>query len=381
LRKVYIAAFGSGMGHAVRMAAVADALEEAGFQVAFSSSGEVTRWLRGRGNRCNDIPLVDVAYDETGAFSRRETLKRAPLLLSKLNAQVASELRNLSAYSPEVVLSDSMASTVVAARMLGVRSAVILNQLRLVSSPRTDEVASRFISGGSVVLGDLFWGMCESVLVPDLPPPYTISERNLWNAGASSARAKYVGFLTPRAGDGAAPLTEKLKRATKTKVFWQISGPPATRGLILAKAMAAAKALESKFLFVIAAGNPGGRTDPYPVPGGYLYEWCQAPGPHVDWCDAVVSRAGHVSISDYILRAKPALLVPIPSQAEQVGNALKAAKLGLAIKLEEEELDVPAVEEAIGALVGQRYAESARELSELARGYDACGAVVRSLAG
>ena len=62
-------------------------------------------------------------------------------------------------------------------------------------------------------------------------------------------------------------------------------------------------------------------------------------GAFVDSCDAVVSRAGHVSISDYILRAKPCLLVPIQSQTEQIGNAYKAERLGFALVVEEGELD------------------------------------------
>ncbi|MGH9918021.1 MAG: hypothetical protein ACRD6W_03980, partial [Nitrososphaerales archaeon] len=62
--KVYIAAFGSGMGHASRMVALAEELLAAGDEVIFSSSGEVTNWLRGKGFRCNDVPLVDVTFND-----------------------------------------------------------------------------------------------------------------------------------------------------------------------------------------------------------------------------------------------------------------------------------------------------------------------------
>ena len=377
MRKVYIAAFGSGMGHATRMSLVAEALREAGFEVAFSSSGEVTSWLRAKGYRCNDIPLVDVAYDETGAFSSSATARNAPSIVSGFDRQVACELRNIMTYSPEVVLSDSMFSTVVAARLLGVRAIVVLNQLRLFPSPRTPRVLSELISSGSVLLGDLLWGYCESVVVPDLPPPYTISERNLWNAGSSSARAKYVGFLTPRNRVAPDALTEKLRKVDRTKVFWQVSGPPATRGPFLAKALALSKLLGDKYLFVVATGNPRGSTEPRAIPGGFMYEWCPSPGPLLEMCSSVVSRAGHVSVSDYVMRAKPSLLVPIPSQTEQVGNATKAEKLGVAIKVEEEDLDVTAVEESLASLSEGKYLDRAKEMSEVAKGFDARSSVVR----
>ena len=82
---------------------------------------------------------------------------------------------------------------------------------------------------------------------------------------------------------------------------------------------------------MITAGQPGGETSPSQVPGGNLYQWCNFSSEFVDSCDAVVSRAGHVSISEYVLHAKPSLLVPIQAQTEQIGNADKAQRLGFAL--------------------------------------------------
>jgi UDP-N-acetylglucosamine--N-acetylmuramyl-(pentapeptide) pyrophosphoryl-undecaprenol N-acetylglucosamine transferase len=376
--KVYLAAFGSGMGHASRMAALAKELLAAGDEVAFSSSGEVTAWLEAKGYRCNDVPLVDVAFNEAGAFSATETLKRSPVLLGRLCRQVQLEVGNLGRFAPRVVLSDSMVSTVAAARLMGVRSVAILNQLRLISSPRTPRMIGQLLAGGSITIVNALWEFCDEILVPDLPPPYTISERNLWNAGSASSRARYIGFLTPRADPG--PGDELLEgwRAEKRrrKVFWQISGPPPTRGHFLAKALEAARALEEEYLFVITAGDPGRETTPTTVPGGYLYQWCNTPRAFVDSCDAVVSRAGHVSVSDYILRAKPCLLVPIPSQTEQIGNAYKAEKLGFAVVVDESELSPERVAQALGELSEESYGRRAREMRRLAEGYDAVRAIL-----
>ncbi len=119
---------------------------------------------------------------------------------------------------------------------------------------------------------------------------------------------------------------------------------------------------------MITAGNPGGETAPTAVPGGYLYQWCDASRAFVDSCDAVVSRAGHVSISDYILRAKPCLLVPIQSQTEQIGNAYKAARLGFAVVIEESELDPRQVGEALSALSEESYGRRAEEMKRARRG-------------
>jgi UDP:flavonoid glycosyltransferase YjiC (YdhE family) len=377
--KVYLAAFGSGMGHASRMAALAEELVAAGDEVTFSSSGEVTSWLEAKGYRCNDVPLVDVVFNEAGAFSATQTLKYSPVLLGRLCRQVQREVGNLGRFAPRVVLSDSMVTTVVAAKLMGVRSVAILNQLRLISSPRTPKMIGQLMAGGSITLINSLWEFCDEILVPDLPPPYTISERNLWNAGSASSRARYIGFLTPKgdAGAGGGDLLDRWRaEKRRRKIFWQISGPPPTRGPFLAKALEAAKALEEEYLFVITAGNPGGETTPTAVPGGYLYQWCNTSRAFVDSCDAIVSRAGHVSVSDYILRAKPCLLVPIQSQTEQIGNAYKAEKLGFAVVVDESELSPEKVGEALGELSEEGYGRRAQEMRRVAEGYDAVRAIL-----
>lgn len=367
------------MGHASRMAALAEELLATGNEVEFSSSGEVTSWLKAKGFRCNDVPLVDVAFNDAGAFSATETLKYSPVLIGRLCRQVQREIGNIGRFAPHVVLSDSMVSTVVASRLVGVRSVAILNQLRLISSPRTPKTVGQLLAGGSITLVNAMWESSDEILVPDLPPPYTISERNLWNAGSASSRSRYVGFLTPRGvagGDGDATLDAWRAEKRRRKVFWQISGPPPTRGAFLAKALEAAKALQEEFLFVITAGNPGGKRVPTAVPGGFLYGWCDASRAFVDSCDAVVSRAGHVSVSDYILRAKPCLLVPIQSQTEQIGNAYKAERLGFALVMEESDLQPRLVGEALNALSKERYARRAQEMKRVAEGYDAVRAIL-----
>jgi UDP-N-acetylglucosamine--N-acetylmuramyl-(pentapeptide) pyrophosphoryl-undecaprenol N-acetylglucosamine transferase len=380
--KVYLAAFGSGMGHASRMAVVAERLVISGNKVAFSSSGEVTKWLAARGYPCNDVPLVDVVFTAAGNFSATQTLKFSPLIMARLIKQLEREVGNIERFAPHVVLSDSVASSVVAAKLLGVKSVALLNQLRLISSPRTPKTIGRMLSGASITLMNALWELCDEILVPDLPPPYTISERNLWNAGSASSRARYIGFLTPsgRAMAGGDEVLEKWRgEKRRRKVFWQISGPPRTRSQFLAKALESAKALEDEYLFVITAGDPGGETAPIPVPGGYLYQWCNVSSAFVDSCDAVVSRAGHVSISDYILRSKPSILVPIQSQTEQIGNADKAERLGVALVLEEGSLDPRKVGEAIESLSAGGYSKRVQEMRKLAEGFDAVRSVLEAI--
>ena len=40
--------------------------------------------------------------------------------------------------------------------------------------------------------------MTDKILVPDLPPPYTISENSIWGMNSIRNKLEYVGFATPR---------------------------------------------------------------------------------------------------------------------------------------------------------------------------------------
>ena len=68
-------------------------------------------------------------------------------------------------------------------------------------------------------------------------------------------------------------------------------------------------------------------------------------------CDLVVARAGHGTITHSICYGKPMVLIPTPSHTEQLNNAKRAAELGVAEVIEQENLTLKrllsAVQEAL----------------------------------
>mgnify|MGYP001617085368 CR=1 FL=1 len=379
MRRVYISAFGSGLGHATRMVSVAKMLQSQSWKVRFSSSGEITRYLTNEGFRCNDIPLVDVVYTDHGSFSAKETLKFIPLIFARFAHQIAVEAGNIANFGPDSVLSDSVAATVVAAKILGRRVVSVLNQLKLESSPGTPAIARKLLSTGSVTVGNEFWDLSGTILIPDLPPPYTISETNLWGAGSVTKRARYVGFLTPPEDLTDDALTQKLAKDRRKKNFWQVSGPPNTRTTRLATALLLARQMSDGHVLVISAGNPQGRSSPTSIDGGFLYEWCPVKDRLVELSEVVVSRAGHTSIAQFIQKRKPSLLIPIASHSEQQGNAVKAGRLGISALLQEQELTPERFLRALSSLEEERVKRKLKELSEVAGGFDAKESIVKAV--
>ncbi len=361
------------------MVSVAKMLQSQSWEVRFSSSGETTRYLTNEGFRCNDIPLVDVVYTDRGSFSAKETMKFAPLIFARFAHQIGVEAGNIANFNPDSVVSDSVAATVVAAKILRRRVVSVLNQLKLESSPGTPAIARKLLSTGSVTVGNEFWELSGTILIPDLPPPYTISETNLWGAGSVTKRARYVGFLTPPEDLRDDALTQKLAKDRRKKIFWQVSGPPKTRPSLLAKALLLARQMRDGHIFVISAGNPQGRSSPTPIEGGFLYEWCPVKDRLVELSELVVSRAGHTSIGQFIQKRKPSLLIPIASHSEQQGNAVKACRLGISALLQEQELTPERFSLALSSLEDDTVERRLKEVSGVAEGFDAEESIVKAV--
>src|SRR5207245_8194582 len=137
-----------------------------------------------------------------------------------------------------------MMATVIAARLANTRVVTVLNQIRLESSRRTPQVAASMISAGTVSIGGALWNLSDAILFPDLPEPYTISERNLWPS--ESVKSRYVGFLSPPKDHTRNHLAEKLKGEKRRKVYWQVSRPSETGAPLLSAAFSVATALTAQ---------------------------------------------------------------------------------------------------------------------------------------
>jgi UDP:flavonoid glycosyltransferase YjiC (YdhE family) len=356
---------------------VADVISKRGGEVQFSSSSEVAKLLEDRGYRCNRLPLADVIYSGDGAFSLRGTMKVSPRILARAYQQVYMEAANITRFRPVAVLSDSSLPTVLAARLCKVPVFTVLNQLSLTSSHENRSPAVSLLSvGTSAGMGKL-WELSDEVFLPDLPPPYTISEKNLWGSGVS--KTKYIGFLHLAGEEEPDRTADEFNKDKRKKVFWQISGPPKTREPFLRIALEIAKSLSDSFVFVISAGNPSGSTEAAEISGGWFYGWCRSPDRFFSSCDFVISRAGHGTIGQAILASKPSLLVPIPKQPEQAGNALKAAQLGIAQCIDQCSLDYRGVAEAAQSLLDGETTTNVRRLGSYASQFDAVEEVVTAL--
>jgi UDP:flavonoid glycosyltransferase YjiC (YdhE family) len=320
-----------------------------------------------------------VTWTETGEFSALDTARRFPFLMSLFLKQINLEIRYIRRFDADRVLSDSVLSTVLAGKLARKKVVTLINQLRLESSQTTPHWARQLLTAGSIAVPNELWNLSDGILLPDLPPPYTISERNLWSAGRIAKRCRYIGFLVPGTAYSEDHVTRQLAEEKKLKIYWQISGPEATKPGLQRRAIEISSMIRDRAVSVIALGRPTGSITPRKTDWGWIYEWCEVKDRLLDLADIVVSRSGHTTVAQFIKNSKASILVPIPKQAEQEGNASKADKLGIAVKIPQSALNLDSLTRAAERLQNANVASKLTEISSIANRYNPVAEIVSEL--
>jgi UDP:flavonoid glycosyltransferase YjiC (YdhE family) len=323
-----------------------------------------------------------------GGFSVKDSLANVPIWFANFSRQVNQETRNMLMCSPDIVVSDSRLSPILAARLLKVPSVVLLNQIKLLLSPRLRDVAASRIFENVIgeFLGSM-WAMADRVLVPDLPPPYTVSAHNVWDIGSAARKVEYIGFASPKPQIS----EEQVSKAANTLgfdrmqplVFVHVSGPFQTRPALIKVALETAKRLDPKIQFVISEGNPKGESKPRRMGKlSWFYEWCPIRDEIIAISDLLVLRGGHVALSQAVQFGKPVVTVPIENHGEQLGNSAKVAELGAGVMLHPRRLRPEALGDAIEKVLGnseyRKKAERLQRRAESLNGIDNVVQIIRS---
>lgn len=368
----YFAPYGVGLGHASRLVMVADQLQSNDVRVRFSSFGEAASYITMRGYECATVAPVEFAWSMEGGFSIKNSLANIPLWFANFSRQVNQETRNMTTYSPDIIVSDSRLSPLLAAKLLRIPSIVILNQVKLLLSPRLRElaVARLFEKMVGELLGSM-WNMADRVLIPDLPPPYTISAHNVWEVGSTAPRLEYIGFTSPKPFVTEGEVNRVVKKLefdrSRPVVFIHVSGPAGTRMALVRVALEASKMLDSKIQFVISEGNARGSTEPRKIgESGWYYEWCPVRDEIFAMSELLVLRGGHVALSEAIQFGRPVVTVPIENHGEQLGNSAKIAELGMGVMLRPKGLKAEQLASSISEVLGNpQYRRKAAELQKM----------------
>ncbi|MGB9630649.1 MAG: glycosyltransferase [Candidatus Methanodesulfokora sp.] len=326
--RFYISFVGIGYGHASRCINIARKLIKMGHEVFLSSYGDGLGYVA---RESPDIPLViggeKVAWKmrEDGSPDIKGTLARLPLYALRFFGHVKGELENIEAVSPDVVISDSRISTIIAARSLGFPLSVIVNQPRIL-------LDSPLLQKGTTKLMGTAWNLSNSIIMADLPPPYTISRAHVEDLPKSLYdRLEFVG-----------PIVRRVKKANEEerRVLVLISGPLHERIPLINSLLPMIRENDEEDIqFIVSLGDAGSsyveRGRNYVIHG-----WLQDKWEVLRRSDLVVCRGGHTTISEAILSGIPVISIPVPGHSEKWENSRSIERIGAGLVLEQDRINL-----------------------------------------
>jgi len=387
--RLYIGPCGLGLGHITRCDAIAREFSNEGVDVLFSSYLDALDYLKRSGfTYFSAIPL-SFRTREDGTIDPKMTMSQNGVTVGLWGfiRQLIGEVKQISAFEPDVVISDTRISTLVAAFILRKPRILILNQYS-VQMPKDDKkhrlndrpmlFAAKIIWRYISAMLELAWGLSDLIIVPDLKAPYTISRYNLAIPPGIRRKVRLVGPLTRsrlNLGDG-------VRRTGRGRplVFACVSGPATDRRYLVSKLTDILKEFPGDYELILSCGDPNGSVGGKRIENLVVHEWMteQSYWRTFERADVIVSRAGHETIMKAVSEGKPLVLIPPPNHTEQANNAKRAEELGVAVVLDQSRLDAAMLAGAISRTL-RHNKESALRLSETLGSESGVRAVVEAV--
>jgi UDP-N-acetylglucosamine--N-acetylmuramyl-(pentapeptide) pyrophosphoryl-undecaprenol N-acetylglucosamine transferase len=366
--RVYVAPCGIGLGHITRAAPIAAELNRRGEQTVFST------YLDGLDYAINNslptyaaVPInFKVTSDGTIDFKMTAARSGFSLGIRMFLRQVIKEIRFMKNFKPNVVFSDSRASSLIAAWLMRIPVVLMLNQFKveIIRKPSNrrlslfDRLFFFIANIGWVFIRTaiaLVWGRSNIILIPDLPTPYTICLGNLAIPKRYKDKVKLIGPIVDRnqsVQEGRDKIKQELAfKSVKPLIYAAVSGPKVERRILSRILTESLLALSKDYNIVLSHGEPEGKRTPTPENGVRVYDWIDNQDDFISASDVVISRAGHGTIMKSLAHGKPMILIPIPDHTEQYGNAQRASALRVAKMIDQDKLNSEALRTAVDQIL------------------------------
>ncbi len=367
-----------GLGHVSRMIPLGKRLEKNGHEMYFYSGGKAFEMLQKEFShvyKCQPISWYENAHGIITSASLINMLFPLPLFnieqnrfeMKKSNAMETIhryyDLReNLHDIAPDILIADGDINALRLAQRWKIPSVYIANMIR------PSYGFSAFLGPGERLV-ERYVKKCSKIIIPDNPPPYTVSEYsvgNLDNLGLKE-KVEYVGSFVDTA-----PV-----EGSQQHIFAPISGPIGTRAKLTKTLLPVLEKLKTKC--IISLGTPGKKVSTK-IGNCELHTWLSPQERQEAMKNAkfVIFSGGHATCFETIKYAKPSIC--IPTQPEQLGNAAKLEDLNCSITVKNSKQ----LERAIEKIENEKeaYDQSILALNKFSnrfRGLDKAVSIVETL--
>lgn len=318
-----------GLGHVSRIIPLGKRLETHDHEMFFFSGGKAYEMLQKEFNhvfKCTPISWYENAYGIITSASLINLFFPLPLFNLETNRL---EIKNSNAWetihryydlranirdlSPDLLIADGDINALRLAQRWGFPSVYIANLIR------PSYGFSAFLNPGERLV-ERYVKKCSKIIIPDNPPPYTISEYSVGNIDnlRLDEKVEFVGSFVDTA-----PV-----EGSKQHIFAPVSGPPGTRAKMLKILLPVLEKTKTKC--IISLGTPGKKVTSK-VGNCELHTWLSSEERAECMKNAkfVIFSGGHATCFETVKYMKPS--VCIPTQPEQEGNAAKLRDMNCSI--------------------------------------------------
>ena len=384
--RVYFAPCGIGLGHVGRVAPIARKLQESGAKLVFSTYTDGIDYVRQENFPLIKAPPIGAQVKPDGSIDFRKTaINPGPFLASfMLLNQINAEIRSIEGFRPDVVVSDSRASSLLAADLLGIPRVCILNQFQAIIPRKTHLLhLARFADIVTLTLIGKIWTSVKVLLIPDFPQPYTISIGNLTIPKSYSKNVKFIGPIVPKRPNEL-PTKEELREqlklpADKPIIFAPLSGPTSEKAFVTGVLRKILLDFPEEYEIIMSFGYPNADNTPMRHGNLTIYKWLPNRFEFLKACDVAIGRAGHGMITQCMCYGKPMVLIPTPGHTEQISNAKQAENIGVAKIVLQERLSKQRMLDKIRESLEKEMVERAKEVQLEALKHDGLENAVKEI--
>ncbi len=386
--RIYFGVCGIGLGHAGRCVPIARKLMNEGAEILFSTYRDAIGYIKQEGLPLVEAPSIGFRVKPDGTVDFRQTVANpGPIFASfTLMKQIEAEIEFMRAFKPDIVVSDSRVSPLLAAKLLGIPDLCILNQFQIIIPRRNRllRLAKLVDTGALATIGKIWTSGAAHLMIPDFPPPYTLSAGNLRIPESYGKRVQLIGPILPVHPDDLPSKQELRSRlgldADLPLVFAPISGPTKERAYFTGILAQILRNFPDHYQVVLSLGYPNSSMEPINYGNVTIYGWIPNRFEHLKACDLIISRAGHGTITQAMCYGKPMILVPTPGHTEQLNNARRVRELGVANVLDQDALNKEILVDAIGNILTDRsYVTRTEKLQKLVSKLNGLDAAVETM--
>jgi uncharacterized protein (TIGR00661 family) len=354
-----------GLGHVSRIIPLGKRLEQHGHEMFFFSGGRAYELLKKEFKnvfRCTPVAWYENAHGINTSASLLNMFVPLPLFNMEQNR---FEMKNSNAWetihryydlrenihtmAPDLLISDGDINALRLAGRWKIPAVYIENMIR------PSYGFSSFLSPGERFI-ERYYKVCKKIIIPDNPPPYTVSEYSIGNIEhmGIADRTEYVGSF----------VDTKSEIGGQEHIFAPISGPVGTRAQLLKTLLPVLEKVKTKC--IISLGTPGKKITA--KIGNYeLHTWMSHEERRQAMMNSkyVIFSGGHATCFETIKYGKPSIC--IPTQPEQEGNAAKLQNLNCSIMAKNKKQ----LEKAVRKMDAEKnfYNENAQSLSAFSSKY------------